>query len=179
VRALITGLATLFGIALFGAALFFGLVAGVLLAAALTRGHPASTVLWPCALLGFAAGFVVALLVARAVPRLVYALRVSGLRRGGTRAMASVVALQEHVSSTRRGVANTRYQMHLRWTDPDSGTVHEHDRVYVVASPQGAPRRFQQEFERGAQVPVLFRPRRPGRFVVDIPYRPVLADMFL
>ncbi|HEX4214139.1 MAG TPA: hypothetical protein VIA06_12550 [Candidatus Dormibacteraeota bacterium] len=178
-RALVTGIATLIGIALFGAALFFGLIAGVLLATAITGGHPASTVLWPCALLGFAAGFVVALLVARAVPRFVYALRVASLRRGGTRAMASVVELEERVSSTRRGVSNTRYGMHLRWTDPVSGAVHEHDRVYVVASPQGAPRHFQEEFDRGAKVPVLFHQHHPGRFVVDIPYRPALADMFL
>lgn len=177
-RALVTGVATLVGIAIFGGALFFGLVAGVLLASALTGGHPSSTVLWPCALLGFAAGFVVALLLARAVPRFVYAMRVAGLRRDGTRTMASVIELDERVSSTRRGVSSTRYGMLLRWTDP-SGTVHEHDRVYVVVSPQGAPRRFQEEFDRGAEVPVLFSQRHPGRFVVDIPYRPVLADMFL
>lgn len=102
-------------------------------------------------------------------------LRLARLQRGGVTATGQVLArLDEYVANT-RGPGMTRYRVSVVWTDESGPQIGE--RRYRFWG--DGDRAFEELTERGAEVQVRYPHGRPGRFVIDIPYAPTMADQFI
>jgi hypothetical protein len=103
--------------------------------------------------------------------------RLRHLRRRGTHADARVVRLDRRCRAGPRGGSTTTHTMVVRWADR-RGT-HECGRRFrfIGAFRSGGDAGFATRYAVGATVPVAYRPERPARAVLDIPYAPMLADL--
>ncbi|MBO0837319.1 MAG: hypothetical protein J2P28_17685 [Actinobacteria bacterium] len=125
---------------------------------------------------GFGAGLMAAWFVNHGTPIWLQRAR---LRRFGSTAR-SVDALVSWVDRStsyypRLGLNRTIYTVHVRWEDPLSGTPHEYLRRYGFWG--RSSKRFDQIFRQQAQVPVRYAPGDPSRFIIDVPFAPVMADL--
>lgn len=126
--------------------------------------------------IGALAGLVTGFVVTHNARGWLRAARLRRLRRTGTRADARVVGLDRRYRVGARGGSSTTYTMVLRWTDP-RGTHECARRFRFVGAFRTGDTGFATRYATGRTVPVAYRPGRPARAVLDIPYAPVLADL--
>lgn len=111
--------------------------------------------------------------------RLCYRLKRRHLQRHGI-TIEATVAHQEWISiANARGPSGDRFDLTLRWQHPETDQVYEYVCMYIF--PFGLSRKERQQFfndyRSGAHLPVLFSPKHPGYFVVDIPFVPIWFDV--
>lgn len=126
--------------------------------------------------IGALAGLVVGFVVTHHARGWLRTARLRRLRRTGTCADARVVRLDRRHRVGPHGGSSTTYTMLLRWTDP--GGTHECARRFrFIGAFRTGDTGFAMRYAIGRTVPVAYRPGRPARAVVDIPYAPMLADL--
>jgi hypothetical protein len=141
-----------------------------LLAAGAFGGHGTG----PAVTVGMLGGITAALVVNHRARGWLTRLRLGRLRVKGVQAKAVVVKCDWDMS-TGRGVAIARYTVLVRWVDPATGVPWQGDRGYRFAGL--GSRRFEAACAHGAVVPVYYPPNRPSRFIIDVPFAPVMADI--
>jgi hypothetical protein len=120
------------------------------------------------------AGIAAALVASHRARGWLMRLRLRGLRVRGVQANAVVVTCDWDMSSG-RGLAIARYTVLVRWVDPAAGVPRQGSRRYHFVG-LGSPG-FEAACPHGAIVPVLYPPSRPSRFIIDVPFAPVMADI--
>jgi hypothetical protein len=141
-----------------------------LLAAGAFGGHGTG----PAVTVGMLGGITAALVVNHRARGWLMRLRLGRLRVRGVQAKAVVVKCDWDMS-TGRGVAIARYTVLVRWVDPATGVPWQGDRGYRFAGL--GSRRFEAACAHGAIVPVYYPPNRPSRFIIDVPFAPVMTDI--
>ena len=119
--------------------------------------------------LGFLVGIVVALAVLRGARVGVLGWRLFRLRRNGVSAQATVVSVERRYRYYGRGGSGTTYTVTVQWGR------HQGQRRYPFRGT--GSERFTNVCHHGAVVVVRHPAGAPGRFVLDIPFAPVLEDL--
>ncbi len=119
--------------------------------------------------LGFAAGLVAAGVVNHEARMWVQRLRIRALRRTGVRVDATVVAVDRRYTPNPKGQGSTTYTVTVRWPGYTGRRAYRFWGRGSVA--------FETVFHRRATVPVRYAADRPGRFVLDVPFAPTMADL--
>jgi hypothetical protein len=156
---------------------FGGMVAGAWLgfdaAPHYDGGHDAPWLLLVGAIAGVAAG----LTIGHRGRAWVQAWRLHRMRRRDTVTVTVTVRqATPKVIRNPRGGSVTVYRVRVGWRDTLAG---DQDRLrqYKFFG-RGAPA-FEKLLHQGAQVPVVYPPSHPNRFVIDVPYAPTMADQFI
>lgn len=148
--------------------------AGAMLAAVLVTGAFGGHGAGPAAVVGILAGLAAALVASHRACGWLMRLRLRGLRVRGVTANAVVVKCDWDMSSS-RGLAIARYTVLVRWVDPAAGVPRQGSRRYHFVGL--GSQRFEAACPHGAIVLVLYPPNRPSRFIIDVPFAPVMADI--
>jgi hypothetical protein len=151
------------------------LLAGGLAAAYLTQaltGRPASST---AALIGAAAGAGAGVLVCHKARAWLLEARLRRLRADGVSARGVVRRLDRQWSAGGRGGSMTRYAAHVQWRDPATGERWQGERRYRFYG-RGS-RQLEAVLAAGEQVELRYPAGRPQRFVIDVPFAPVMADV--
>jgi hypothetical protein len=119
--------------------------------------------------LGFVAGMAGALGILRGTRVGLLRLRLRRLRRNGTSARATVMSVERRERYYGRGGYVTTYTVTVRWGR------HGGERRYSF--PGKRSDRFTEVCHQGAVVSVWHPAGAPDRFVIDIPFTPVLEDL--
>jgi hypothetical protein len=164
-------------VVLLAAAIFGGMLLGAWLGFdVLPHYNGGHDVAWLLAV-GALAGVVVGLTIGHKGRGWVQAWRLHRLRRGGGVTLtASVRRSDGNYVRNPRGGGVTVYDVRVGWRDHQAGEQ-ERERQYKFWG-RGAPA-FEELVHSGAEVPVVYPPGRPDRFIVDIPFAPTMADQFL
>jgi hypothetical protein len=166
---LVVGLGwTVIQVALFAAVVPAGGFAGLslgLLVPALARGWGPPVGM----LLGVAAGTAVAMALNHGARTGLLRLRLTRLRRTGVSAEATVVSVARRHVRYPRGGSDTVYTVTVRWGS------HQGERRYLF--PGHGSDRFTEVCRTGAVVLVRHPAGAPDRFVLDIPFAPMMEDL--
>jgi hypothetical protein len=101
------------------------------------------------------------------------------LRRHGIAVEATVA----HQESTRmynpRGPTGDQFDLTLRWQRPETGQSYEYacTYYYVFGLSRKGREQFRSDYRSGAHLPVLFSPKHPWYYVVEIPFIPTWFDV--
>jgi hypothetical protein len=160
-----------------GAATFGGLLAGAWLGFRVLPhfdgGHDVQWLLLIGAIAGVAAG----LTIGHRGRGWVQAWRLRRIRRGGGVTVAATVrCFSSRYVRNPRGGGVTIFQVRVGWLDHQGGEQLG-ERQYKFYG-RGEPA-FVQLVQHGAHVQISYPTGRPGRFIVDIPYAPTMADQFI
>jgi hypothetical protein len=128
----------------------------------------------PAATAGILAGTAAALVASCRARDWLMRMRLRRLRAKGVTAKAVVVKCDWDMSIG-CGLAIAKYAVLVRWVDPVTGVVRQGDRRYRFVG-MGSER-FRAACSHGAIVRVHYPPNRPSRFVIDVPFAPVMADI--
>ena len=127
-------------------------------------------------ILGFALGIAAGLVVCHQARMWLLRLRIRRLRSRGRQGRATVVWVDKQFVPSGRGLDTTTYTVYVRWQDPASGEAHEYERQYRFWS-AGSP--ALERLLHEPSLPILYSPRHPSRFAIDIPFAPTMADLVL
>ena len=145
-------------------------ILAVLLVAGVFGGHGTG----PAAAAGMLVGIAAALVASHRARDWLMRLRLRRLRVKGVKAKAVVVKCDWDMSSS-RGLAIAKYTVLVRWVDPATGVPRQGSRRYHFVGL--GSQRFEAACSHGAIVPLLYPPNRPSRFIIDVPFAPVMADI--
>ncbi|HZO75338.1 MAG TPA: hypothetical protein VFB60_24240 [Ktedonobacteraceae bacterium] len=110
---------------------------------------------------------------------LCYRLKRRYLRRHGLTAEATVIHQEWTSLFNPKGPSGDLFDLMLRWQHPETGQTCEYICTYIFIF--GLSRKQRQQFfsdyRSGAHLPVLFSPKHPRYFVVDIPFVPTWFDV--
>jgi MFS family permease len=119
--------------------------------------------------LGLLAGLFGGILLIRGTPALLLRWRLWRLRRGGVSAKATVALVESRYRYYGRGGYVTTYTVTVQWGR------YQGKRRYPFSGKGSDP--FTQVCHLGAGVVVRHPAEHPDRFVIDIPFAPVLEDL--
>jgi hypothetical protein len=128
----------------------------------------------PARAVGMLVGIAAALAISHRARGWLMRLRLRRLRVGGANAKAVVVNCDWDMSSS-YGLAISRYSVLVRWVDPATGVPWQGSRRYNFVGL--GSQRLETACAHGAIVPLLYPPNRPSRFVIDVPFAPIMADI--
>jgi hypothetical protein len=126
---------------------------------------------------GLGAGAIGALAVNHSARGWLQRLRLRGLRVRGVAVEARAGALGYSYAASGRGPGTVRYIARVSWTDPGTGVSWRGERRYRFWGDDSKP--LEAAFAIGAKVRVYYPAGRPSRFVIDVPFAPTMADLFL
>lgn len=126
-------------------------------------------------LIGFGVGAIVTVWICHSSRGWLLRLRLRRLRRDGIEAVATVTRLDRRYRRNPRGPGITHYTVHVRWHDPQDGSTRDHERRYRFFGHGSS--RFEDTCAHRRTVTVRYDQRNPGRFVIDIPFAPTMADL--
>jgi hypothetical protein len=158
---------------------FVGTGVGILLVYVFLQALSAAALMNEYAVIGIFLGLFCAFTANPALLRLCFRLKRRHLQRHGIAVEARVVH-QERISLYNpRGPAGDQFELTLRWQQPETGQSYKyvHTYRYVFGLSRKKREQFWADYRSGAPLPILFSPKHPWYYVVDIPFIPTWFDV--
>jgi hypothetical protein len=132
---------------------------------------------------GFSVGLVAAVAVNHYARGWVRRLRLGLLRARGVAAGAEAGVLYSTRTMPVKGLSHIFYTVGAAWTDPATGVRWYGERRYHFTlfslGLSRHARRFAAAMDYGTPIRVYYPVGKPARFLIDIPFSPMMSDFFL
>lgn len=174
-RAAVTMVWGLVQLGILAALLFLAGVAGAFVGFVLIPHFAGGSATWAPLPLGFGAGVIAACIVNHSARMWLQRARLRLLGSDAVRVIALVVWVDRSTTFNPRAPSRTTYAVHLRWQDPLSHMTQEQVRRYAFWGNRSKP--FDNVFRQRAMLAVRYAPGRPSRFIIDVPFAPMMADL--
>jgi hypothetical protein len=101
------------------------------------------------------------------------------LKRRGIAVQATVTHQKSRIIANARGAGGYQCDLTLRWQHPETEQTYEYECHYSFVFGLSRKERalFEGDYRRGAHLPLVFSPKHPQLFVVEIPFVPIWFDV--
>lgn len=156
-----------------------GVFVGVLLVYLILLAFSATALINQYAVAGVFLGLFCLFAANPALLRLCQRLKRWHLRRHGIAAEATVAHREWTKLYNPRGSAGDRFELTLSWQRPETGQSYKYmcTYYYVFGLSRKKREQFSTDYRSGAHLPVLFSPKHPWYYVVEIPFIPTWYDV--
>lgn len=156
-----------------------GVFVGVLLVYLILLAFSSAALINQYAVIGVFLGLFCLFAANPALLRLCQRLKHWHLQRHGIAVEATVAHQQGTRLYNPRGPTGDQFDLTLRWQRPETGQSYEYVCTYYYVFGLSRKRReqFRENYRSGAHLPVLFSPKHPWYYVVNIPFIPTWYDV--
>jgi len=156
-----------------------GVYVGVLLVYLILLAFSATALMNTYAVAGVFVGLVSLFAANPLLRRLCYHLKRWHLQRHGITVEAQVVHQKWTPLANPKGPTGDMFELTLSWQHPETGQSYEYVRTYlfIFGLSRKERKQFWTDYRDRTHLPLLFSPRHPWYYIVDIPFIPTWFDV--